>query len=50
MTTEQCAQYHAKKVELKDIWAAADYITLHVPSTEETKSKKVISINAKLSR
>ncbi|KAJ0183712.1 hypothetical protein K1T71_000135 [Dendrolimus kikuchii] len=38
VTAEQCKQFHATKLELKEIWPLADYITLHTPLIESTRN------------
>ncbi|XP_050684114.1 D-3-phosphoglycerate dehydrogenase [Leptidea sinapis] len=38
VTSEQCAQFHATKMELDDIWPLADYITLHTPLIDSTRN------------
>lgn len=38
VTAEDCATFHAAKMELDEIWPLADYITLHTPLIESTKS------------
>lgn len=44
VTAEDCATFHATKMELDQIWPLADYITLHTPLIESTKN----FINAKV--
>lgn len=44
VTAEQCASFHATKMELDQIWPLADYITLHTPLIESTRN----FINAKV--
>lgn len=39
VTSEQCEQFHTSKMELDEIWPLADYITLHTPLIESTRSK-----------
>lgn len=38
VTAEQCAQFNAVKMELDELWHLADYITLHTPLIESTRS------------
>ncbi|KAJ8737384.1 hypothetical protein PYW07_000655 [Mythimna separata] len=38
VTAEDCASFHATKMELEQIWPLADYITLHTPLIESTKN------------
>lgn len=41
-TKEEAAAAGIEKMELDEIWEVADYITVHVPLIESTKSKKNI--------
>ncbi|XP_068620762.1 D-3-phosphoglycerate dehydrogenase [Battus philenor] len=38
VTAKQCAEFHATKMELEEIWPVADYITLHTPLIESTRN------------
>ncbi|CAH2035468.1 unnamed protein product, partial [Iphiclides podalirius] len=38
VTAAQCAEFHATKMELDEIWPLADYITLHTPLIESTRN------------
>lgn len=39
----QCQQFHATKMELEQIWPVANYITLHTPLIESTRSNILFS-------
>lgn len=43
VSAEQCQQFHATKMELEQIWPVADYITLHTPLIESTRSNILFS-------
>ena len=43
ITTERAAELNVKKVSLEEVWATADYISIHVPKTKETE--KLINQN-----
>ncbi|XP_028179234.1 D-3-phosphoglycerate dehydrogenase [Ostrinia furnacalis] len=38
VSSEQCAEFHATKMELEQIWPLADYITLHTPLIDSTRN------------
>ncbi|CAH4038902.1 D-3-phosphoglycerate dehydrogenase [Pieris brassicae] len=38
VTSEQCQEFGATKVELSEVWPQADYITLHMPLIDSTRS------------
>ncbi|KPI91847.1 D-3-phosphoglycerate dehydrogenase [Papilio xuthus] len=39
VSMQQCESFHCTKMELDEIWPLADYITLHTPLIESTRSK-----------